>query len=410
MKNNLTTLEEIDKLKRKNLWTLFFINLIHGMGVGMFNVVYQPYVLDLTNSILITGVLITMGAFIQFIPMPLVGRLSDRIGRRKLMLISVPFYVIGLAFLIFSNSNTFLLLILGIISYYAGFIMNNLGTLIFISENSNKSKGLMYGLILFSFFGGTIGGSTFVLLGGAFDTRVFFGLFIGIMIVEGFINIVFLSDKLIFKKYSSMKILETDTEEGIWKKIMKNPRSKNIIIFFALDLFIYNIGLSIYSAGLRDFYLITREQLALITIVFNVTNVIFQIPGGHVADKIGKKKSLILSQFFGLSFFIINILAYYVWAGSFTAFLFPALLISQVPFALSVCTFIPSQQMSLTDLNETRKGESYGISGLLRGIGFLPTGYIGGFLIENVHYIAPLFVSFFGIFIEIWYLAKYFHE
>ncbi|MFX1525791.1 MAG: MFS transporter, partial [Promethearchaeota archaeon] len=275
MKNNHTTLEEIDKLKRKNLWALFFINLIHGMGVGMFNVVYQPYVLDLTNSILITGILITLGAFIQFIPMPLVGRLSDRIGRRKLMLISVPFYVLGLTFLIFSNSNTFILLILGIISYYVGFIMNNLGTLIFISENSNKSKGLMYGLILFSFFGGTIGGSTFVLLGGAFDTRIFFGLFIVIMIVEGFINIAFLSDKLIFKKYSSVKLSETDTEEGIWKKIMKNPRSKNIIIFFALDLFIYNIGLSIYSAGLRDFYLITREQLALITIVFNVTNVIF---------------------------------------------------------------------------------------------------------------------------------------
>ncbi len=409
--NNKGSSGEINKLKRENLKVLFFINLIHGMGVGMFNVVYQPYVLEITNSIMITGVLITLGAFIQFIPMPLVGKFSDRIGRRKLMLISMPFYVLGLISLIFSNSNTLILLILGIVFYYLGFIMNNLSTLIFISENSNSSKGLMYGLILFSFFGGTIGGSTFVLLGGALDSRIFFGLFIGILIIEGFINITFLSDKLIFKRHSNLKLIDmSDSQEGIWRKIMRNPKSKNILIFFTLDLFIYNIGLSIYSAGLRDFYFITREQLALITIVFNVTNVIFQIPGGHVADKIGKKKSLILSQFFGISFFIINILAYYIWAGGFTAFLFPALLFSHIPFALSVCTFIPSQQMSLTNLDETRKGESYGIAGLMRGIGFLPTGYIGGFLIENVHYVAPLFISFFGIFFEIWYLSKYFHD
>ena len=27
--------EGIDKIKRKNLWAIFFINLIHGMGAGM---------------------------------------------------------------------------------------------------------------------------------------------------------------------------------------------------------------------------------------------------------------------------------------------------------------------------------------------------------------------------------------
>jgi MFS family permease len=177
-----------------------------------------------------------------------------------------------------------------------------------------------------------------------------------------------------------------------------------------IDLFIYNIGLSVYSGGLRDFYLITREELALITIVFNISNMLFQIPGGHLADRIGKKKSLIYSQFFGLSFFAINIIAFFVWAGGFTAFLLPAIIISHIPFAMSVCTFIPSEQMALTDLDDKRKAESYGIVGMIRGFGILPTGYIGGYLIENVHYITPLFLSFFGIFFEIWYLSKYFHD
>lgn len=402
---------EIDKIKRKNLRALFFINLIHGMGAGMFNVVYQPFILDITGSVLIMGILVTIGGIVQFLPMPLIGKLSDRFGRKKMMLSSIPFYLLGLISLIFSSSTAIIFLILGIVLYFLGVVINNLSSLIFISENSNKSKGLMYGLILFSFFGGTIFGSTFVLLGGAFDSRVFFLIFLGIIIGEGTINLVFISEKFRFDKNPrSISLKSIDTELSVWKKIMKNPKSKALLIFLTLDLFIYNIGLSIYSGGLKDFYFITREELALITIVFSTSNMLFQIPGGHLADKIGKKKSLIFSQYFGLSFFAINILAYFVWAGGFTAFLLPALIISHIPFAMSVCTFIPSEQMALTDLDETRKAESYGIVGMIRGIGFIPTGYIGGFLVVNVHYVAPLIISFFGIFLEIWYLFKYFHD
>jgi len=402
---------EIDKIKRKNLWALFFMNLLHGMGAGMFNVVYQPFILDLTGSVLIMGILVTIGGIVQFLPMPLIGKLSDRFGRKKMMLSSIPFYILGLTSLIFSSSTAIFFLILGIILYFLGVVINNLSSLIFISENSNKSKGLMYGLILFSFFGGNIFGSTFVLFGAAFDSRVFFLIFLGIIIGEGTINLVFISEKFKFDKNPrSISLKSIDTELSVWKKIMNNPKSKAVLIFLTLDLFIYNIGLSIYSGGLKDFYLITREELALITIVFSTSNMLFQIPGGHLADKIGKKKSLIYSQYFGLTFFVINILAYFVWAGGFTEFLFPALIISHIPFAMSVCTFIPSEQMALTDLDETRKAESYGVVGLIRGLGFIPTGYIGGFLFENVHYIAPLLISFIGIFFEIWYLSKYFHD
>lgn len=328
-----------------------------------------------------------------------------------MMLSSIPFYLLGLISLIFSSSTAISFLILGIILYFLGVVINSLSSLIFISENSNKSKGLMYGLILFSFFGGTIFGSTFVLLGEAFDKRVFFMIFLVIIIGEGAINLVFISEKFkVDKNLGSISLKSTDAEISVWKKIMNNPKSKAVLIFLTLDLFIYNIGLSIYIGGLSKFYLISVGELALITIVFNTSNMLFQIPGGHLADKIGKKKSLLFSQFFGMLFFVINILAYFVWAAGFTEFLFPALIISHIPFAMSVCTFIPSEQMALTDLDETRKAESYGAIGLIRGLGFIPTGYIGGFLFENVHYIAPLLISFIGIFFEIWYLSKYFHD
>lgn len=63
-----------------------------------------------------------------------------------------------------------------------------------------------------------------------------------------------------------------------------------------------------------------------------------------------------------------------------------------------------------TDLGETRKAESYGIIGFLQGIGYMPTGIIGAFLIENVSYLAPFNITFIGILFEIWFLSKLFHE
>ncbi len=400
-----------EKIKRRNLWVLNLCNLLYGIGIGMFNVVYQPFVLDLTSSILFTGIIVTIGGIVQFLPLPVIGRLSDRIGRKKVILCGILLYLIGLAFLIFSDSNNLSLLVVGIIFYFFGVAMHTFNINISVAENSDKKKGLLYGLMLFSFFGGTILGSFLVLIGKTFDTRFFFQIFIGLLIIEAMIIIFFIYEKS--KPYSNQRIKLKKSNESVqsmWQKMMKTPKSKAILIFFTLDIFVYSIGLSIYSAGLRDFYNITREELAIITIVFNASNMIFQIPGGHLADKIGKKKSLILSQYFGLAFFSINIIAFFVWAGGFEAFLLPGLIISHIPFAMSVCTFIPSEQISLTDLDETRKAESYGIVGFIRGIGFIPTGYIGGFLMENVHYLAPLIISFSLIFIEIWYLFKYFQD
>ncbi|KKN33984.1 hypothetical protein LCGC14_0798360 [marine sediment metagenome] len=411
MINKKASSEEIDKIKRRNLGALFFCNLLFGIGGGMFNIVYQPFVLDLTNSILITGIIITIGGIVQFLPLPFIGRISDRIGRKKLILGGISFYITGLLFLIFSNSTFIAFVVIGMVLYFLGVAMHSVNINIFVSENSDKSKGLLYGLMFFSYFGGTIFGSFFVLIGKALDTRFFFQIFIYLLIIEASIIIFVISEKFHPHKNPKINSNNTDTSrQSVWRKIMQTPKNKAILIFFSLDLFIYSIGLSIYSAGLRDFYHITREELALITIVFNFSNMLFQIPGGHLADKIGKKKSLILSQVFGLVFFFLNILAFFIWVGGFEAILMPALIISHIPFAMSVCTFIPSEQLSLTDLDDTRKAESYGIVGFIRGIGFIPTGYIGGFLMENVNYVAPLIISFVLIFLEIWYLFKYFQD
>ena len=92
----------------------------------MFNVVYQPFLLDITNSLFITGVLVTLGSVMQFLPMPLVGKLSDKIGHKTTIIASIPIYILGLVLIFISDSNNILYLIFGIVVFYLGFTLNNM--------------------------------------------------------------------------------------------------------------------------------------------------------------------------------------------------------------------------------------------------------------------------------------------
>ena len=68
--NLLGNSEEIDKVQKRNLWALFFIGLIYGFASRPFFLVYQPFLLKITGSLFITGILVTLGGIILFLPKP----------------------------------------------------------------------------------------------------------------------------------------------------------------------------------------------------------------------------------------------------------------------------------------------------------------------------------------------------
>jgi len=405
------TINLLSKIRKRNLITLAITKLIHGFGLGMFSVVYQPFLLELTNSIVLTGLFISIGSIIQFMPMPLVGKLADRFNRKYLLLSSIPIFIIGLLLLMLATSSSLYFVIFGIIFYFMGFIINNLNAQFLVAENSDKSKGKVFGFMFFSYFGGTIAGTSFIILGQGLNSRYYLFFFIVLLIVEEVIFIFFLTvqtqgnqDQ---KLHNNMQIKK---KENMWIKIFKTKTLRSILIFFTLDIFVYSISLSIYSGGLNDYYNLTKEDIALISLWFNMGNAIFQIPAGHITDRIGNKKALILSQIFGFGFFFMNILSVILWMNFIRHTLILTLSIGYVLFALSVCTFIPAEQIILTNLGENQKAESYGIVSFFRGIGLIPTGILAGLIVENIHYIAPFIFSTIGLIFELLFLIKFFHE
>ena len=404
-------LKSLDRIKRRNLITLAVTKLIHGFGTGMFSVVYQPFLLEITNSIVLTGLFISIGSIMQFIPMPLIGKFSDKFNRKYILISSVPIYILGLLLLIIATPNSLYFIIFGIVFYFLGFIINNLNTQFLIAENSNKSKGLTFGFMFFSYFGGTIAGTIFIILGQGLESRFYLTFFIFLLLAEEVFFTFFLSGQSNNIKNQKLQINNIYKEkQNMWVKVFKTKSLRSILIFFTLDIFVYGTSLSIYFGGLNDYYNLTKENIAFIVLCFNIGNAIFQIPAGHITDKIGNKKTLILSQFFGFGFFLMNILSVIFWMNFVRNSLILTLSIGFILFALSVCTFIPAEQIILTNLGEDQKAESYGIISFFRGIGLIPTGIIGGLLVEYIHYIIPFLFSIIGIIIELLYLLKYFHE
>ncbi|MFX0076216.1 MAG: MFS transporter, partial [Candidatus Hermodarchaeota archaeon] len=193
MKSEENILESIPKsekssiMKMRNLWSQIIMHLIYGFGFSAFNVVLQPFIYTLTGeSLLYTGIIISISNLMQFLPMPLIGLLSDKYGIKKIWLFGPPIFIFGLMILFFSSNVP--ILIIGVLVYVLGAMVNSLNFQIFVSENSGGSKkGIMYGLVFFAYFGGAIGGASFVMFNLVSNSRVYFLIFSVILVIEWFI-------------------------------------------------------------------------------------------------------------------------------------------------------------------------------------------------------------------------------
>jgi MFS family permease len=411
MKENKCS-ENLEKIKSRNIKGMFFLLLIDGFINGVFVAVYQPYVLAFTGSMFITGVLSTLGTVIFTFPRPFIGKLSDRYGRKKLFVVSSPILILG--FILIMTANTLLILVLGIIITNIGSSFGGLGVMMFTSESSKeKKRGFNFGLTVFALFVGSIAGKFFVTLDLFSNIQPYFLISLGIFFIEWMIQLFVFTDPNQVNHKQPVNPDKAEAQiENLWRKMLANPKTRNIIIFFTLDGLIYGTSGVLYIAVLYDYYQLSVANIAFISLWFSVSSFIFQIPAGHLADRIGKRKSLILSQIFGICYFSLILVGFIVWNLGFQVLLFVFLIVGEFLMGISVSAFIPSEGMTVTDLDETgkRKAESFGIISLIRGVGIIPTGIIAGLLIEYVNYVTPFIITILGILVLIWILLKHFHD
>ncbi|MDT9546864.1 MAG: MFS transporter [Chlorobium sp.] len=96
-------------MKKSPLFILLLTVMLDLIGFGIVLPLLPTYAKDLGASPFMIGLIAAIFSIMQFIFSPLWGKLSDRIGRRPVMLISI--FITGVSYLVFSQTTTIALLI-----------------------------------------------------------------------------------------------------------------------------------------------------------------------------------------------------------------------------------------------------------------------------------------------------------
>jgi DHA1 family tetracycline resistance protein-like MFS transporter len=141
---------------RQRLPTIFILLtvMIDSMGIGLILPVMPTLLVEvgggtLANAALWGGVLTTSFAVMQFLFGPIVGNLSDRYGRRPILLISL--FVMALDYVVMALASTIWLLLIGrVIGGIAG--ATHATALAFMADTSDKEdRGARFGLVSAAF-------------------------------------------------------------------------------------------------------------------------------------------------------------------------------------------------------------------------------------------------------------------
>src|SRR3989338_4433809 len=132
-------------MKKTGLFIIFLVVLIDLMGFGIVLPNLALYAAELHAPAYFAGMLYAIYSMAQLVFSPVCGFLSDKVGRRPVMIISTLGTVV--AYILFAFSNTLLLLFLS--RFFAGIMAGNISAAqayvadVTTSENRAKGMGLI---------------------------------------------------------------------------------------------------------------------------------------------------------------------------------------------------------------------------------------------------------------------------
>ncbi len=218
------------------------------------------------------GIIIAAFSFMQFLFNPIVGRLSDKFGRRKIILITSVFTVTS--YLIFSFSTSFLMLLISRI--IAGIGGSNIGAaqayIADVTDKKNRSKGMGVigaafglGFVFGPLLGGLISKISYEAVGFSAAGFSFFAFLFALF---------FLPESLKEKSSEKMSYKLVDMKEIV--KVFKTPKLGFVVFLFFIVVFsIANIYGVFAILGFKIFHF-TDPQIAYLYSIIGVVGAFVQ--------------------------------------------------------------------------------------------------------------------------------------
>lgn len=281
--------------KNKSLITIFLVVFIDLLGFGII-LPLLPYIAEKFQATPFTiGILSAVYSFFQLIASPILGRLSDRYGRKKLLIISQLGSAIGYLILGLANSLPLVFISRVIDGITGGNISVAQAYIADVTTKENRAKGM--GLIGAAFglgfiFGPAIGGAMSKI---SYSAPAYFATLISLTTV--------LTTAFFLKETVNEKKAKTSPKTRLtWKEFEKvlslYPIGTLIIIFFLLNT-AFSIMQSNFVLWSQKTFNFDASQNGWYFTYIGILAVVFQLQLlPRVIKKFHEKKILLTSLFF----------------------------------------------------------------------------------------------------------------
>lgn len=371
--------------KKKTLSVIFFTVFLDLLGVGLIIPVLAPILIDNQSGIfsaetdfatktIIFGIILSIYSFAQFFSNPVFGALSDRYGRRKILLYSLIGTIIGYSLLALGiEMSSLTLVILGRI--LPGFASGNLtiaySSLADVSNEHTKTKnfgliGMAFGLgfVIGPFLGGKLADSGFV---SWFNFTTPFLAAVLLAIINLILAYELFPETLQESKKSIISLFE-----GI-NNIKKAFTFKSLRNLFAI-VFINNFGFAFFT---QFFIIILLKKFGFmqdgIGMVYGYLGIWVAISQGIILRPLANRYSAAKLALYTLPLTTISLIVLLLPDSAIYLFVI-------IPFiAFSQSTSASSIQAMISNIaDENKQGEILGISSSMNALSQAIPALIGG--------------------------------
>ncbi len=368
------------------LLLIFITVLIDLIGFGMVVPLLPFYAYDLAPHYseqtvnLLIGIIIGAYSFAQFFFTPLLGRLSDRVGRRPVLLFSV--ICTALAFLCLGFAKSLWMLLLA--RLFDGATGGNISTaqayIADVTTSENRAKGM--GLIGAGFgLGFILGPGLGAVLSSRYGISVPFFFAAGLAFTNSILIYFFLPESLKEKRETSLSLGDHFREIG---KSLSNPALRYPVLILFIGTLAFGVFQPLFPLFAKVQYGYKPSQVGYLFVFSGLIGVVIQ---GGLLGRLVKKSSEIRLLLIGQTILI----AAYILIP-FSAPLLPLLTVLGM---LSVGTGFTSSLLPTLVSKRTASNEQGSVLGITQAAGSLARAIgpiLGGFMIAYTGRLTPFIV------------------
>ena len=303
----------------RNVVVLGVTSALATFGNSLWYFFLPIYMSDMAIGIAQIGMMYAAGNFLVFFVQPIGGYMTDRLGRKNTIIIGNLIYAVSIGF--FSLINIAWMVLPVYILFKIGSAFSAPATKVMLAESVPETKrgtavGSFYTLApVLAILGPPLGG----ILVKSFNYNLLFFISFLLGIFMTVIRLTFLKETkkgspTSFRGWSSFKVTISKYSE-----IFKNRNISFFFItfgFYRCALAMTDFLIPLYSEN--QLKLDTRE-IGLLFSVPSIANLTFSLPAGKITDRIGKRKSMILSLV-GRSLFCMGFILSKSWLWAILAF------------------------------------------------------------------------------------------